>query len=260
MKYSNIISDMVWSYSRLTTFEDCPYRFYLNYILHQPKEPRFFSDYGTLMHKILELYLKGEMKREDMLPYYLTRFSTQIRGAAPHIEMYRKYLNQGVQYLTDFSFPYTPVAVEKQLDFTINGKPFTGVIDCVARDGDQLVIVDHKSRLLHNRSGKQRPTKSDEELDKYLRQLYLYSIPVKEEFGRYPDRLEFNCFRSGELVSEPFRMERLEYARTWASKLIDTIIENDVWNPSIEQWKCTYICDLCANCEYYQTNFGAKKR
>lgn len=262
MKYSNIIEDMVWSYSRLTTFEDCPYRFYLNYILHEHKEPRFFSDYGSFIHKLMEQYLSGEMPREEMLPFYLRNFPTEIRGAAPSIDMYRKYLNQGVQYLETFYFPYEPVAVEKKLDFKIGKYPFTGIIDCVAMDGDGLVILDHKSRTLSQRSGRDKPTKTDLELDKYLRQLYLYSIPVQEEFGRLPDKLVFNCFRSGEIIVEPFNTAAFDLARAWAERLIGQIIDNDVWGTSLEQWKCTYICDLTRGCEFYQTNFcsGGGKR
>lgn len=32
VNYAPLIDDMVWSYSRIKAFEDCPYRWYLKYI------------------------------------------------------------------------------------------------------------------------------------------------------------------------------------------------------------------------------------
>lgn len=32
INYAPLIDDMVWSYSRIKAFEDCPYRWYLKYI------------------------------------------------------------------------------------------------------------------------------------------------------------------------------------------------------------------------------------
>ena len=56
-----------------------------------------------------------------------------------------------------------------------------GVIDLVGRsDTGGLVIVDHKSRALKPRSKRKKPTKTNQELDEYLRQLYLYAVPEGE--------------------------------------------------------------------------------
>ena len=71
MKYSNIISDFTWSYSRINQFEMCPYAFLLNYIKHTPKKPLFFSDYGSFIHKLIEQYLNGELKKDELAGEYL---------------------------------------------------------------------------------------------------------------------------------------------------------------------------------------------
>lgn len=71
-------------------------------------------------------------------------------------------------------------------------------------EAGELVLVDNKSRDLKPRSNRKRPTAKDTELDDMLRQLYLYSIPVFESFGRYPDWLCFNYFRSGVFIKERF--------------------------------------------------------
>ncbi|MGN1156970.1 MAG: PD-(D/E)XK nuclease family protein, partial [Agathobacter sp.] len=64
MNCSHIIDDMVWSYSRITSYETCPYRFFLTYILKLEKKRLFFSDYGSFIHSIIEKYLNGELKKK----------------------------------------------------------------------------------------------------------------------------------------------------------------------------------------------------
>lgn len=259
MNYSSIISDMTWSYSRITTFEACPYRFLLTYIFKVPKHNLFFSDYGSFIHKIIELNLKGKLEREEISPFYLANFRKAIVGKAPNPKIFRNYFQQGLDYCNNFCFPYpNPLEVEKQLDFQIEGKKFTGIIDCVAERANEadLVILDNKSRALKPRSIRKIPTQSDDELDTYLRQLYLYSIPVKQEYGQLPRALEFNCFRIGKIISEPFCEEKFYCAKKWAVETIDSIIANEDWSPAMEFWKCRYLCDVNQSCEYYQMNKG----
>ena len=45
ISYAPLIEDMVWSYSRIKAFDDCPYRWYLKYIRHLHGKDMFFSDY-----------------------------------------------------------------------------------------------------------------------------------------------------------------------------------------------------------------------
>ena len=49
INYAPLIDDMVWSYSRIKAFVDCPYRFYLKYIRHIHGKEMFFASYGTFM-------------------------------------------------------------------------------------------------------------------------------------------------------------------------------------------------------------------
>jgi len=252
VKYSSIISDFTWSYSRINQFEMCPYAFLLNYIWHAPKKPLFFSDYGSFIHKLIEEYLNGSIKKEELVTEYLSRFQMEVRGVAPNRDIFKTYFEQGLSYVSGIRFPYAePLCVEHKVKFKVGDIPFSGIIDCVAKDGDDIIILDNKSRALKPRSNRAKPTKSDAELDEYLRQLYLYSIPIKDTFHRYPSRLEFNCYRTGQLISEPFKMEEFERAKQWAIDSVATIIDNDDWSPKMDFWNCRYLCDFRDECDYY---------
>lgn len=253
--YRPVIQDMTWSYSRISSFEDCPYRWYLKYLRGLRGGRRFFSDYGSFMHKTIEKYLTGSLPKSELVPYYLTNFAQEVRPPAPSYAVFCSYFEQGLQYLRrEELLPYRePLVVEQKFSFDIDGLQLVGIVDLLARDG-ALVLVDNKSRALKPRSGKSKPTKADEELDAYLRQLYLYSVPIKHRFGEYPARLEFNCFRTGQLISEPFDPEKLEEAKRWALDRIQTITDNEDWSPNIEFFKCRYICELSDECEFFQLN------
>ena len=257
--YSALIGDMTWSYSRLTSFDDCPYGWYLRYIRLLPTDKdQFFSSYGSLIHELLESYLKGEADRDELVTKFLTEFQSRTKGDVPKPDMKIKYLENGLEYLRNLKpFPFKPIAVEQKVEFEIGGKRFVGIIDCLAENEDgELLVVDHKSHRLKPRSGKRQPTETDRELDRYLRQLYLYSVWVVRELKRKPVELIFNCFRDGRLIREPFRDEVFEEVQKWAAETVDEISEKEDYPPCIDQFRCTYLCGVKDHCEYYQANFG----
>ena len=245
---------MTWSYSRITTFEDCPYKWFLTYIHGGiEKKTPFFAEYGSFMHTILQMYFSGDLRRKELSTFYVMNFKQNIRSSAPNQKIYRSYFEQGFQYLDSISFPRRSIlGVEKRVNFKFAGRPFTGFIDVVSDDGS-LIITDHKSRTLKPRSGRKKPTKTDLELDDYFRQLYVYSAAIREQFGKYPDFLEFNCFRSQTLIREPFEQKQFERVESWASQQIDKIVSNDYWGANPDYWRCNYLCDICADCEYWQS-------
>ena len=126
-----------------------------------------------------------------------------------------------------------------------------GIVDVVSEDENgKLYITDHKSRALKERSNRKKPTQSDIDLDKYLRQLYIYAYAVEKSIGRFPDYLEFNCFRTQTWICEPFQYERLIDVKEWAKQLIETIIRTARWPANLDSWFCKHLCDCSGECEY----------
>lgn len=243
---------MVWSYSRITAYEDCPYRFHLTYIQKVPKKRNFFSDYGSFMHLIIQKYLTGELLRDELVGYYLMHFCTNVVGKAPSRLIFQNYFKQGIEYLRNIQPPEDEtIGVEKEVSFHIGDKEFIGYIDRVSQ-GDGIDITDNKSRALKVRTHRKKPTKSDEELDEYLRQLYIYSIPIEQEYGVLPNNLIFNCFRTQTLIKEPFNIEAYEATKKWALDTINIISKERDWKPKIDWFRCKYLCDRSSQCEYFQ--------
>lgn len=250
-----LIDLMRWSYSRINAFLQCPYQFYLKYMDLTEEAPMFFSEYGSLIHDIFAAYYSGRVSKSDSLNDYFIRFPSEAIGACPSDSIRLSYFKQGTESIRALSpIDGRVISTEQLVRFSDDGKRFIGFVDMIYEDKDgALCILDHKSRALKPRSNRKKKTKTDEELDQYLRQLYLYSIPVTSAFGRTPDFLEFNCYRTGVRIKEPFCIEKLEETRRWAHDTIEAIGREKDWRPDLDFWRCKYLCGFCDQCEYAQS-------
>ena len=252
--YSLITSGMTWSYSRISSFNSCPYKFFLTYIDPCDKIPQFFSGYGSFIHELLAAYYSGQRTKEEVVREYLTGFRSHIVGKAPDQKIFSSYFQQGLSHLKGLVKPkQNIIGVENHVSFQVGGHPFIGYIDLLLQDEENgdITILDHKSRSLKTRSTRGKYTKSDEELDRYLRQLYLYSIPVEQTYGVLPSYLMFNCYRTGTVIREPFSSAAFQAAKDWANQSIEKIIHADDFSPNMDYYFCKHICDVHDSCEYY---------
>lgn len=253
ISYRPLIEDMVWSYSRIECFNDCPYRWFLKYIRQYKETPQFYSSYGSFMHKLLEGFYKGELTKEEMLTKFLFDFSDEVQGIRPQESTVKKYITSGIEYLKGFEpLPYNVLGIEKKVEFEINGIPLVGFIDYLGEKDGEIYIVDNKSRDLKPRSNRKQPTANDKEIDEMLRQLYIYSAAIKQEYGKFPKSLCFNCFRSGVFIEEPFKEEAYNEAIAWAERTIEDIKDTDDFYPNIEFFNCLYICGFKDDCCYWE--------
>lgn len=253
MIYRPLIEDMVWSYSRIKCFEDCPYRFYLKYISGCKEAPQFYASYGSFMHKLIEEFYKGIITKEEMLTKFLFGFQENVIGRRPQQSTVEKYIQLGIEYLKGFApFPYNMVAVEKKVEFELGGKKFIGFIDYLGEKDGEYYIVDNKSRELKPRSGRKKPTVKDQELDEMLKQLYLYAAAIKQEYGQFPKALCFNCFKNRVFIEEPFSENKFSETIEWFLKTIDDIADENEFLPRIDFFGCNYICGVNGECCYYE--------
>ncbi len=249
-----LIDTMTWSYSRIKCYDQCPYQFYLKYIQCQDEAPMFFASFGSLVHNIFAQYYSGEITAADAVDEYMVRFTSEVRGFAPSPEIRTSYFIGGLEAIKRLApIDGEILSVERRVRFDIDGRPFIGFVDMILRDAEgNLCILDHKSRNLKPRSKRKKPTRTDEELDDYLRQLYLYAIPVKEIFKTYPTYLAFNCYRQEQdtVIKEPFREQDFEAVKVWATSTIEAIRREEQWRPKLDFWQCKYLCPFCNTCEY----------
>lgn len=259
VSYKPLIQDFTWSYSRLTAFEGCKWQFFLKYIRNWREEDTFYASYGSFMHHLLDGYYSGEIQKDDLLTEFLLGYKDNVVGRVPKNVSRAKYMQKGIEYLSDFKpLPFDMIACEQRINFDIEGIPFVGIIDYIGEKDGELVIVDHKSRELKPRSGRSKPTANDLELDKMLRQLYLYAHAANQEYGKLPKYLCFNCFKNQQLIIEPFVYEKYEETLSWVLDLIRKIEDFTEFSEQSEYdyHRCNYLCGLNRECDIWLEERG----
>lgn len=255
-----LLDTMIWSFSRLQSFYNCKYEWKMHYIECNKSENGFFGEYGSLMHKILELYENGELSLFDLNEYYEGHFNECVPHDAPpnkYVDIRQQYFDKGLDYLNNIDLDlnnYEILGVEKKVEFEIDGKHFVGFIDLLVRDNTtkEVIIIDHKSASIKIlKSGK--ISKSDQQhfLD-FQRQLYLYSIPVLKEYGSI-SKLKWNMFKDKKWIEIPWKQNGYEEAIQWAKDTIKLIENEKEWYPNQDYYYCNYLCGQRNHaCEFKQ--------
>lgn len=248
------IAETVYSFSRLSAFEQCKYQYYLNYVIspeeRPEKEENAFAVYGGFVHQILEDYANGKLAVYELLEKYSDEFDVNVPIDFPpnaFVNLRDSYYNGGYAYFESFDgFDYLGatkiLGVEQDFIEDFGDFKLKGFIDLILEDEDgNIIIVDHKSK-------KEIKTKADKR--KYGRQLFLYSHYIKSKYGKYPTKVIFNMFRSGTVLVLPFNMQDYEEAIEWARKQVAVIENITEWPPIQEEFFCTFLCDYRSSCEY----------
>lgn len=249
---------MTWSFSRLNSFYQCPYEWWLHYMQCNKGSSNFFAQYGSFMHKILEMYANNELNIFNISQYYEENFWTEVSDNAPpnkYVDIKQSYYTKGLEYLDNIDLildDYEILGVEKEVRFNIGSYEMVGYIDLLLKskiDGS-IIILDHKSASLKFKKNGD-VSKSDRQhfLD-FKRQLYLYSIPVIREYGA-TDFLVWNMFKDRKYIKIPWNSREYEEAINWAANTIKLIEQENAWLPNPDYYYCHYLCGQRMNaCEY----------
>ena len=255
---SPILMDMAnihnFSFSKLSTYHTCPYQYYRNYIKRQHGENNGFSEYGSVVHEILENYFRGNLEVFELEQKYEeaiadVEVSMLLPSKNGHIrkDITNSYYRGGLEYFQNFEdFPgMTVIGVEERFNVLMEhkGKKFmlNGFIDLVCEKDGELYVIDHKSKAKF---------KNSDEKKKYFRQLALYSIYISKKYGKPVKELWFNQFRIHVLEKCVLTDEILTEALDWAVDTIEQIDSETMWLPKIDNFYCLNLCNYRYTCHY----------
>ena len=253
--YSFIIDQMMWSFSRLNSFYNCKKEWKLHYIDCYKSRDSAFSQFGTLVHKGLEKFEKGEISLFEIVDWYNDNFDKYVTERFPfnqYKDLRQSYYEVGLNYFENIDLMLDKnqvLGIEKRVEFEIDGVPFVGYIDLLLEDKKtgEITILDHKSASLKFlKSGK--ISKSDEaHFLEFKRQLYLYSIAVRKEFGKV-DYLQWNMFRDGRQVVIPWNKREYNEAIKWARDTLAAIKNETEWEEKYDRFYCDNMCGMRDHC------------
>lgn len=226
------LREQTWSMSKLKMLQSCPLQFYLAYILKlrhvNESQNTLERDLGIAVHFMLEMMQSGMTIAEayDVMEHkYRTVITDEhwhrILAMLPNVKKFNRMMHDKDESLSfDFVEPEMKMAVDKDwnpVDFFSDKAFFRGVVDYMARYGDQAVVIDFK------KGGSGYLTKyHSPQLNSYLLLDY-YCNGKFEEGTSYIYYVE-----SGELSRGPIlKGDMIEsHTRPWLENQIETAIVN----------------------------------
>lgn len=252
------IDNTVWSFSRLNSYKSCAYQWYLHYIEGHEGLPNAYAQFGTICHQTIEKYLKGELDMFTVSQYYQDNYPEIVTCDFPankYVDLGEKAYNAGLDYFNNINFDfdrYEILGVEKELNFKVGKYPFKGYADAVFRDREtnEIILCDQKTASFkYLKNGEISSTNGDHFLA-FLRQEYLYCIPLIEEYGKV-DYLSWNMIRDKRIIKKPFNEAEFIEAKEWAKFIIEKIENEVLWLPNKEKsYYCNTLCDIRGCCLY----------
>ena len=246
------------SYSRIKTYDFCPYRFKLSY-LDRNKGSSGFINYekGIIFHKAVERYLKTLIiptiskldYREIVKEAYRLGY---LEDAQKHwsqkqkdfIKRRREIFRNNAKYFCD-TFPENVeiVSVEQELSFDVNGIKFYGIVDLVLKYPDgHFEIVDYKT-------GKMLPIKE---------QLEIYSIPFIQQNHFSNISFRIICVdRESHYLWSSNKEEMVNSAKK-IKTIVNTIVKDITFKPNLSL-KCKS-CSLKEYCKFAKNNKSARMK
>lgn len=240
---------MIYSFSRLSSWDNCKLSWKYNYLLELEGLNNGWSDAGTLIHSILEDYDEGKYTLEELPAAWWDRYDKEVVSEFPDsfVDLHEHYKNKVFKFLFNFKgFSTKSIATELEFIYYLpDGNQFKGFIDSVREDSEgNIIVVDYKI-------SKKFTKKKLKEKEK---QLLLYAPAIKEKYGKYPNKAYFMFVQTGEVVEVKITEKAVMEALKWATDTIKSI-ESATEHPSIidlgemDSMFCESICGFRNICE-----------
>lgn len=244
------------SVSRKKCFDLCPQQYKFKYHLKLPSpgpEPFYFI-YGTIVHKIAEIYVRDRGKTplgeiaQDILRGKIE--FEEGRKCPPIPPDYAKKLQKHLRAIQNLTDKIGTVGeVEYEFDYDLdppNKRTVVGFLDRLIIKGDKAFIIDYKT----TKKGKWRVDKKSVAFDLQLR---MYSRVVQRNFGIKAENIKAALFylEGEELVGccySEASLQEVEKQLLESFVLIENADPDKVWGRV--GWHCKN-CDYATVCSFY---------
>jgi RecB family exonuclease len=169
----------IWSYSKLTSFEECAYSYYLQRIKKVKSKQNIWGLLGGLVHTQCELLIRQETTKENAIKELLSKLDdAELAGIIfPTKQMEENYKQSLIHYFERFELPDVKSFKIEQKEFLEldDNNVLIGFIDFIIQHHDDSIeIIDFKTSSKF----------SKEDLKKKARQLVIYSEMLKQRYKK----------------------------------------------------------------------------
>jgi len=234
------LDKMVWSFSRLTSFEQCPLGWWYTYHYKINRDvTNAFAEYGTLCHELIQSQMifrqRNMSKTNKQMKDEFQRGFYNLTNKFISSKMKRDYLYDGIRYFENWdSFEgYNVKSVEQFTNWNIDGYNCTGGMDLLLEKDGELYLIDHKTSKPYPPAYRQ----------KKIKQLYFYGLSVKKLFGKFPEYVGFNFIRDEKIQTFKWNANEFDSTMDWFRDTISKIERTKKFVANPDAFFCNYICN-----------------
>lgn len=236
-------NNYTWSFSRLSTYEQCPHSWKLQYIDKVEQLPNSWAFLGNLLHLCIEDILNGEKTPEEASEIFWQQ-SENCPPFPKFLGKQKEIIRDSVtNWLYDFKMPTSEIlGVEPEFNIPLGEDALKGFIDLATRKDGDIVVNDWKIST---------PFKPAD-IPKKRRQLYLYGAATEVLYGELPKRLVFTFPKTGTHLVFEWKDEDYQEALQWATTTAKKIKEEEEWLPKKEvgDFFCKNLCGVRNSCKF----------
>jgi len=255
-----VLDNMVWSFSSTNSLKNedsgsgCNYAFYLTYIKREKRINNFFSDFGLLIHDILEKYFGGELTIWDLEDYYIANYNTFVTNAPPPypVGMGENYYQDGLAFFQNFEFEkdaYDVILIEDTVYANFKGVDLVVKPDLILKDKNgKYILYDFKTARL-KKAGKQR----NDQINNYMKQFLLYSYFLWTERDIEISEIIIWFIRDGVEVRREVNPKETIDVLEWFEETIKRAKLTEEWKPNRSKenlYFCSNICGVRESCKF----------
>ncbi len=237
------VADETWSYTRLSLYEECPYKWFQQYVMGIKSPPTEPTVLGSVVHEVLEWYATRAIAGERPDDFSLRQKAQQVveAYAAETPDLVGDYTTGTAIQLARAGVKRMPsdlrgARVEQSSKASLSRvATIMGKIDLEFEEGDVLVIRDYKTgRAKYDVNG--------------THQLGLYGALVKSQprAAKRKVRVELHFLRTDEVFAREVDVDLLKTSALWAATLVDQIrLKLLAGDPAAFQATSGHLCAYC---------------
>jgi len=251
--YDFILDNIVYSYSSVNSYETCPHGFFLTYIEAEERGSNFYSEFGLLVHDILEKYFLCELDEKDLTNYFIEHYNEYVKSFPPPYpkNLGESYYEDGISFFDNFTFDrenfevvFTEEKIESiQQDIKLVVKP-----DLLLKEKStgKYILVDYKTSKL-------KGSKYDfKKLEGYKRQLNLYAYFTWIEKEIKTDEIWIFFIRNNDIMKMEINHDDIIETIEWFTSTIGKIKDDEQWVANTDKsnsYFCSNLCGVRMSCE-----------
>lgn len=231
------------SYSRMSTYEDCPLGYKFAYELKIPGRAKPYFSFGNTVHLSLKQFFEGvqtgkEPSLDDLKATYHENWQNEGYVIPSQEQNYRRDGETALEafYRRYQSAKIVPLHLEWKFTLPVGAHFITGYVDRIDALGDGVcAVIDYKT-------GKPR-TQKDVDADL---QLSMYALAVRECLGLRADRLSLHFLQTDEIISTTRTDVQLSEVVEHVLSVAEAISARK-FDPNPDSFKCGR-CDYAGIC------------